>query len=142
MSRLKRFRAALLAATLGGVAFLGTVSSAEAASAGWIYVSLPTWLNNCPGGGSVDMPRVTTFGQSTGVSDYRSDIGDDLVYIRAEIGGQTQFVGNGRCKLRYWDAYNRVYKIKYYDGPAFSQTIYVDRNNQTVWVGPGGIRKN
>ena len=88
------------------------------------------------------MPRVSTWGQSTAVSGYASDVGDDLVYVRAEIGGSTLFTGNGRCKLRTWDAYRRVYNIRYYDGPAFSAQIHVDRNNQTIWVGPAGIRKN
>lgn len=63
------------------------------------------------------------------------DMGDDLVYIRASIGSTQTIVTKTLCS-RSWQ-----YPASYW-GPEASHEVYVSRNNQTVWSGPGGVRTN
>ena len=105
-------------------------TSASAAGTTHVYVSLPTWLGNCPNGGSVKYLQVSTWAPST--SDSRADSGDDLVYIRAGYRENTTVVARGLCykgSTTYW-------------GPAVSRTIYATRSGQTWWIGPAGVRSN
>lgn len=120
----------LTVSALGMGANLSWAQPASAAGAVSVYVSLPTWLGNCPGGGSVKYLQVSTF--SPAVGDYRSDGGDDLVYIQAAKDTDTTVVARGLC-------YNGT---KTYWGANVSQTIRANRNGQTWWVGPNGVRRN
>lgn len=100
---------------------------AAAAGYGWDYISLPTWLANCPGGGSVKYMQVMVGSTWSG-----GDYGDDLVYARVVVGDDQPVVGKGLCyngNRSYW-------------GPDFYQTIHPNRSNQTWWVGPAGVRSN
>lgn len=112
----------------GGLA--GTAAPASAARAVYVYVSLPTWLGNCPGGGSVRYLQVSTWSPSA--TDYKADYGDDLVYIKAGLRENTQVVSQPLC-------YNGS---KTYWGPASSRTIHASRQGQTWWLGPVGVRSN
>jgi hypothetical protein len=116
-------------AMIGGI--LTVVSTSAQATAGyWVYISMPTWLNNCPRGGSVKVPEVTAwFG---GDSSYASDSGDDLVWIRVGANMDTTIVASGLCYngTRSWPA------------AASSNTIHATRTGQTWWVGPAGTRHN
>jgi hypothetical protein len=103
---------------------------ADAAGSVYVYVSLPTWLGNCPNGGSVRYLQVSTW--SLSATDYKADAGDDLVYIRAGYRENTTVVSQPLCyngSRTYW-------------GPASSRVIYATRNGQTWWLGPWGQRNN
>jgi hypothetical protein len=116
-------------AMLGGILTVAS-TPAQAASSYWIYVSMPTWLGNCPQGGSVKLPEVTAwFG---GDSSYASDYGDDLVWIRVGANTNTTIVASGLCYngTRSWPA------------AASYNTIHATRTGQTWWVGPYGTRRN
>jgi hypothetical protein len=127
----KRFIAAALAVlTLGTAGAMSMAAPASASGGVWVYVSTPTWLANCPSGGSVRYLAVSTW--STSVTDYKADGGDDLVYIQAANRDNTQVVAQPLCyngSRSYW-------------GPASSNNIYATRNGQTWWVGPAGTRHN
>jgi hypothetical protein len=110
-------------------AVLVVAEPAQAAGGnGWVYISLPTWLNNCPSGGAVRYPRV-----AVGATWSGGDYGDDLVYAFVVLNTNQTVSGQGLCY--FGSTYG-------YPGPAFSQTIRPTRNNQTWWVGPGGVRHN
>lgn len=114
-----------------GATFASAMPSTPAHAAGkaWVYVSMPTWLGNCPRGGSVKYLNVSTWGS---VTDYRADAGDDMVYISTALNESTTVVANGLCyngKNTYW-------------GPAVSVNIRATRQNQTFWIGPAGVRNN
>ena len=90
---------------------------------------MPTWLGNCPRGGSVKYLNVSTWGS---VTDNRADAGDDLVYIATALNENTTVVAQGLCyngSNTYW-------------GPPVSVTIRATRQNQTFWIGPGSVRSN
>lgn len=126
--RFGRIAAAVAAPmALGGIALVGSPAPAGAAGLGWDYISVPTWLGNCPGGGSVKQPEIVVGDTWSG-----GDFGDDLVYTKVEIG-VTQFVtGQSIC-------YNGS---RSYMGPAFFQYIHPTRSGQTWWVGPAGVTHN
>lgn len=108
----------------------GSVAGAPAASAasyGWNYISLPTWLGNCPGGGSVRYLQVMV-GDTWSGGDY----GDDLVYAKVRMNENQTVVAQGQC----------VSGSRTYWGPASSNTIRPTRQNQTWWVGPAGVNHN
>ena len=104
--------------------------SARAAGSVYVYISLPTWLGNCPSGGSVKYLQVSSW--SLSASDYKADFGDDLVYIRVGYRENTQIVSQPYC-------YNGT---RSYTGVPSSQTIYATRNGQTWWLGPWGVQHN
>jgi len=103
------------------------VPSASASGYGWDYISLPTWLGNCPGGGSVKYLDVMIGNTWSG-----GDAGDDLVYGKVILGQNQEVVAEGIC-------YNGK---KSYMGPAVSQTIHPTRSGQTWWIGPQGVTHN
>ncbi|WP_157734991.1 hypothetical protein [Pseudofrankia inefficax] len=122
-------KAAFVSALFGVLAAAGAVTAApaSAASSGWDYISLPTWLGNCPGGGSVQYLQVMVGDTWSG-----GDAGDDLVYAKVVIGQNQTVVAEGLCykgTQSYW-------------GPASSQTIHPTRSGQTWWVGPAGVSHN
>lgn len=117
-----------IALLLGAAPLL--VFSAPAATAsgyGWDWISLPTWLGNCPGGGSVKYLEVAIIDTWSG-----GDYGDDLVYGKVALGEYQTVVAQGLC-------YNGN---KSYWGPASSQTIHATRSGQTWWLGPAGVTHN
>ena len=106
------------------------VATPAHAAVGYNYVSLPTWLGNCPSGGSVKYLQVSTW--ATQGSGYAADFGDDLVYVSVGLNMDNTVVAQPLCykgNQTYW-------------GPASSNTIRPTRGGQTWWVGPGGVSHN
>lgn len=118
-------------AALGAVviALTVTVVAAPAASAaplGWVYISTPTWLGNCPAGGSVTQLRAAVGNTWSG-----GDAGDDLLYVKVRLNENQQVSYTAFCNR--WPGYWQ---------PGVAQNIRPTRNNQTVWIGPLGVRYN
>jgi len=130
MSRVvKRILTGLVAAVVASAGVLISAGPAHAAVV-YNYISLPTWLGNCPGGGSVKYLQVSTWALEG--SGYAADAGDDLVYLSVGLNMDNTVVAQGLCykgSQTYW-------------GPASSQTIRPSRGGQTWWVGPGGVSHN
>jgi len=120
--------AAVLVAVSG--ATFATSAPAYAYSYGWIYLSFPTWLGNCPGGGSV-----YTIMAAVGPYDdvwSGGDSGDDIIYPKVAMGQTNQVAAAVLCKngnRSYWN-------------DAVVATFKPTRNNETVWVGPAGSAHN
>lgn len=128
--RLRARTVALLAVAGSAIAIpLMSTAAADAAGYGWDYISLPTWLGNCPGGGSVRYEYVTI-----GITWSGNNAGwnNDLVYGEVVVGQDQFVVAQGLCyngSRSYW-------------GPAVYQTIHPTRSNQTWWIGPAGVTHN
>jgi hypothetical protein len=127
----------LIASGLGVAAALtvSTVTSgtAQAYPYSYVYVSFPTWLANCPAGGSVT--GIFAANGDLWSTPAGGDWGDDLVYPKVNLNANNQISGQGYCN-RPW------YKGGSYWGPAVSATIYPTRGGQTFWIGPGGQTHN
>lgn len=124
---LRRHTALFLATILIAVAGALALPKSASATNGWNYISLPTWLGSCPGGGHVVYLFVAVGNTWSG-----GDGGDDLVYARVALNQNQTVSAQGLCyngRFSYW-------------GPASSNTIHPTRNNQTWWVGPWGVRHN
>ena len=119
--------AAGCAALLLAAAAFAASAPAASAGTGWNYISLPTWLGNCPYGGSVKYLSVTVGNTWSG-----GDWGDDLVYARVNLYQSQRVTARGLCNAAGWQ----------YWGPWSYQTIYPTRQNQTWWVGPRGVSRN
>lgn len=116
---------------IAGVA--GLSSPAQAAPVGNVYVSFPTWLANCPGGGSV-----TGINAAVGnlwVTPAGGDWGDDLVYPRVNLNANNTISAQNFCARPWWQGGG-------YWAPAVSVTFRPTRNGQTFWVGPAGQSHN
>jgi hypothetical protein len=124
----------LAAAAVAAAAVTGTVTAgagpAEAATTGYIYISVPSWLGNCPNGGSV----IGAYGV-VDVMGQQRDYGDDLVYVRARIGDYNTITAQAYCSSSW------QYPIPYW-GPASQYRVYINRSGETVWQGPAGVRHN
>jgi hypothetical protein len=118
----------VISGTALSVLFASIIGAPTASAAdGWNYISLPTWLGNCPTGGSVKQLSVSVGNTWSG-----GDFGDDLVYARVRMNEDQTVVAQGLCyqgSRTYW-------------GPASSNTIHPTRQNQTWWVGPAGVSHN
>jgi hypothetical protein len=125
-------RLAVLAATATAVSTLLTGTPASAASTGYIYVSLPTWLGNCSLGGSVQYVGMSSFSNTT--SGYSSDFGDDLAYLRVGLNESVNLIGQGICY--------KSSRPPQYNTPVVNVWVRPTRHGQTFWVGPGGVRNN
>lgn len=115
--------ALILAATLGSSVL---ASPAHAATA-HVYISFPTWLGNCPGGGSV-----VAINASTPLDSVAGDTGDDLVYLRVNLNQRNQINATVGCRNRgvlVWNTVTRSDPVPTYGG-------------QTLWVGPAGWSRN
>ncbi|MFI5843857.1 hypothetical protein ACIA8K_29575 [Catenuloplanes sp. NPDC051500] len=132
--RIKRSGRMSAAAAAAVVMTLSSLLAAAPASAatGSIYVSLPTWLGNCPLGGSVKYVGMSSYSGST--SGYSSDSGDDLAYLRVGINESVQLVGQGICF--------KSGRPPQYNTPVVNVVVRPTRHGQTFWVGPGGVRSN
>ncbi len=103
---------------------------AQAATYGWVYISMPTWLGNCAFGSA---GSVRTINASVGNTwSVAGDTGDDLVYARVLLGQNQQVSYNVFCAK--WPAGSWQAGV--------GKIIRPTRNNQTVWVGPAGVRYN
>jgi hypothetical protein len=106
---------------------------AEATPYSNIYVSFPTWLANCPNGGSVT-------GINAAVGDLWStppggDWGDDLIYPKVDLYTSNDISAQNYCSRPWYDGGG-------YWGPAVSAAIYPTRGGQTFWLGPAGQTNN
>lgn len=128
-----RLRRALAAISLGLVTIgSSTVTgpAADAATYGWVYISTPTWLANCNWGSNGKVTALLLSVEGTW-STTSWDRGDDLVYAKVRLG-ETQRVS--------YTAYCNKWPGSYQSG--VTQTIRPTRSNQTVWIGPAGVRYN
>ena len=128
MKATRRISAAVLAVAAACSTTVASAPPASAAPMGWVYISTPTWLGNCPSGG-----RVTGLLVSVGdtFSTTRWDWGDDLVYAKVRLNETQQVSFTAYCNK--WPGYYQ---------PGVGQNIRPTRNNQTLWVGPAGVRSN
>lgn len=125
---MRRIRNILIAAAVG-IGGLLTATPAHAAT-GNVWVSFPTWLGNCPSGGSVTVIQ----GHVGNLWSTAWDAGDDLVYPRVNLNQTNTMVANVRCDR----ALNR-------GGPYWtpvSWNFHPTRGGQTWWMGPAGVRSN
>jgi hypothetical protein len=128
MSRfLRRVRGLLVVMALALGVTIVSAPAASAAPYGWVYISAPTWQGNCSAGGSV-----VNMNAAVGNTWSGGDAGDDLLYVRVRLNENQQVSYSAFCNkwpVGYWQ-------------PGVAQTIKPTRNNQTVWVGPLGVRYN
>ena len=127
----RRLGVSLAAASAFLAASAVAAPPASAVTYGWVYISTPTWLANCNWGNN---GRVTGLHLSVGgtwTTPAGGDWGDDLVYARVRLYEYQQVS---------YSAYCNKWPGSWQSGVA--QTIRPTRNNQTVWVGPAGVRYN
>ena len=127
MRRTKRLITSLVLAILVALGMGVVVApAAQAASVGYVYISFPTWLANCPKGGNA-----TIIWADDNLQTWNADAGDDLIY--------------GKVWLNQWNSVQyTLYCNKgpgYYQ-PGLSTSFVPTRNNQTIWVGPAGWSRN
>jgi len=128
MSRAVRQRViAALSSVIVACLIASVAAPTASAATAWNYISLPTWLGNCPGGGSVKFLQVSVGNTWSG-----GDWGDDLVYARVNLYQSQAVVARGYCQAG----------SRWYWGPASHQMIYPTRQGQTWWTGPAGVRHN
>lgn len=144
MSKIKqRFRSqrgiVAMLAVMGAFSALGSIGAApsQAASYGNAYVSFPTWLGNCPGGGSV----TGIYGANSNIwsTPAGGDWGDDLIYPRVAMflgAPYNQISAQVFCSRPWYQGGGG------YWGAAVSAGIRPTRNGQTFWIGPAGQRNN
>ena len=116
-----------------GAATIGTAERAEAATLSNVYVSFPTWLGNCPSGGSVYKIYATIGNIWT--TPPLGDTSDDLVYPKVYLYQWNKINVQLFCKRPWWKGGN-------YRGPAYSASFYPTRSGQTFWIGPVGQSNN
>jgi hypothetical protein len=115
--------------SLSGVSIAAS-APAEAYSYGWVYLVFPTWLGNCPAGGSV-------YSIEAAVGPYDDvwsggDSGDDIIYPEVALGQTNEVDAAVLCKngsRSYWN-------------DAVHATFKPTRTKQTFWVGPAGTTHN
>jgi hypothetical protein len=122
-----------IAAAVTATFSLLTAMPAQAYPYSNVYVSLPTWLGNCPGGGSVT--GIWAANGDLWSTPAAGDWGDDLVYPKVNLYASNQISAQPFCN-RPW------YKGGSYYGPAVTATIYPTRQGQTFWIGPVGQNHN
>lgn len=129
-TRLRKAAAALALGLVSAGSSTLAAPAADASTYGWVYISAPTWLGNCNWGsnGSVTGLLVSVGNTWSTTSWYR---GDDLVYARVRLGESQQVSYTAYCN-KWPGSYQ----------PGVAQMIRPTRNNQTVWVGPAGVRYN
>ncbi|WP_069766815.1 hypothetical protein [Streptomyces sp. LUP30] len=125
-TRLKKLSVAL---SVLGLAFSGVAASqqaAQAASYGWVYISFPKWLGNCPNASVTGIQAYTDFWSTNW------DFGDDLVYGKVALGQRNTIIANLFCKRPGGGFYQAVARTD----------VVPTRGGQTVWVGPAGWTRN
>ncbi len=133
-------RRAIAASVLSAAAVVGTWSNVGEAHAatGHVYISFPTWQGNCPAGGSVRAIN----GSVTGTTQVYSwelrnwDVGDDLIYPKVLLNKPN------RASVGVWCGKNASSRpgVLARASHAVSVVVTPKRNNQTIWVGPRGVR--
>ncbi|MFI1385973.1 hypothetical protein [Embleya sp. NPDC020886] len=110
-----------------GTAVVGPAAvPANAASTAWVYIAFPTWMGNCPNGGSVTKIQAYT--------DYWNtnwDVGDDLVYGKVALNQRNTIIAKVYCNK--WPGY-------YHD--VYRNDVVPTRGGQTLFVGPAGWSRN
>lgn len=114
----------------------GLVASPAQAATGWVYVSFPKWLGNCPGGGSVF--AILASANGTWTTGGKFDWGDDLVYAKVNLGRYQEFSAQLWCAKSPGKSKPERFNVSH----AVTASIRATRNNQTVWIGPNGVRYN
>lgn len=133
MSKIRRWTTtALLALSLSLGTSLVSVAPAQAAT-GWVYISFPKWLGNCPAGGSVFAILGSVGGTWTTGPKY--DWGDDLVYAKVNLGANQQVSAQVWCARSPGNSRPSAATVTH----SVMRTIKPTRNNQTVWVGLNGV---
>jgi hypothetical protein len=129
-----RVRGVLSAAVAlaAAIVALGT-ATAQAAPYANVFVSYPTWLGNCPAGGSVS--GIYAANGALWSTPASGDWGDDLIYPRVNLNAGNQISAQPYCS-RPW------YRGGDYWGPAVSANIRPTRSGQTFWIGPAGQAHN
>ena len=117
----------VLAAVAAVLVTLVTAPAASAAPMGWIYISAPTWLGNCASG---QAGRMVYMQAAVGNTWSGGDAGDDLLYVKVRLNENQQVSYTGFCSK------GRIPQS------GVGQIIRPTRNNQTVWLGPAGVRYN
>lgn len=130
-SKISRVVAVVVAAALAVAGAFTTAPAAHASGATYIYLVMPTWQGNCPGGGSPVWVGAASWSSSTSAS--AADWGDDIVYLRVGYYETVHITGNVICRT-WWGLQ--------YNGPAVSQYIYPTRYQQAWYVGPNGATHN
>jgi hypothetical protein len=135
-----KHRARIRTVVVAPIASLATMASFAAASSqasyGNVYVSFPTWLGNCPGGGSV--VDINASNSNVWSTPAGGDWGDDLIYPRVVM-----FVGAPYNQISAQNLCSRPwYRGGNYWAPAVSAGISPSRNGQTFWIGPLGQSHN
>lgn len=121
--------AALLVAA---AAMVGSAGQAAAATS-HVYISYPTWLGNCPAGGSVTGIHAANgalWSTPTG-----GDWGDDLIYPKVNLNSYNTISARVYCDRSWWKGVD-------YWGATTSVSIRPTRGGQTFWVGPAGKSHN
>ena len=108
-----------------------TAPSASAATYGWVYISTPTWQGNCNWGSNGRVSGLHLTVVDSWQTPTAGDWGGDLVYARVRLNQSQQVAYSAFCNKwpGSWQA-------------GISKTIRPTRNNQTVWIGPAGVRYN
>lgn len=133
MAKIRKKVAAAVVAISATVLPTALSQPAYAAGNGNVYVSFPTWLANCPGGGSVT--GIYAANGNIWSTPAGGDWGDDLIYPRVQMYANNQISAQNYCNRPWYDGGS-------YWGPAVSVTIYPTRGGQTFWVGPAGQSHN
>ena len=132
---LQRRTALFFAAAVLVISSFGVSAPTAHASTGYgyVYVSFPTWLGNCPYGGSVrGIYAANGYLWSTPPT---GDWGDDLIYPKVLFYSNNPISFQNFCYRPWWQGGT-------YRAPAWQVTIYPTRYGQTFWIGPWGQRHN
>jgi len=137
----RRILAVLLAVGMAiSLGAFGVSGKAEAATYAYVYISFPTWMGNCPGGGSVRAINGSVTGQNTPNSWNLNewDMGDDLIYARVALKKPNKVSVGVWCGKAARSRPGILARAAH----SVSNTITPTRANQTVWVGNRGVRYN
>uniref|UniRef100_UPI003D8A083A hypothetical protein n=1 Tax=Gordonia sp. B7-2 TaxID=3420932 RepID=UPI003D8A083A len=134
MSVIRRSAIAMLVALSIAVGGATVATPPAQAITGWIYISFPKWLGNCPAGGSV-FAILAAVG-NTWTTGGKFDWGDDLVYAKVNLNKSQQVSAQVWCAKKPGKTKPERFPISH----AVTQSIKPTRNGQTVWVGLSGVR--
>lgn len=121
---------ALATSCLAFAAVMGGLEASPALAAGNanVYVSFPTWLGNCPGGGSVTGIYAAVGNTWSTAGDW----GDDLIYPSVNLYQSNALNARVFCNRPWYNGGGYWVNVV---GINFTPT----RPGQTFWVGPAGV---